>query len=119
MFAAALGKYVVPAVKFKVVGKRWTVRFYTKKKYQKKYPNTLGVCLGWKREIRLPVKPLRPETIVHELTHAYFRELCFVDPDALKRPELEEVFCELVAQFGVDLLIQADKIWTYYQEQCR
>lgn len=110
-------KYVVPPMKLKIVGKSWRVRFYTKKKYAKKYPGTLGVCLGYKRQIRLPTKPLRPETITHELVHAYFSELCFVDTDAVKRKELEEVYCELIANYGTVLLGQAAAIWAFYKRR--
>ena len=100
-----------------MIGKPWTVRFYPKKKFAQKYPGTLGVCLGWKRQIRLPLRGLKEETVAHELTHAMLHEMCVTSTDSLRREELEEVFCEMWAKFGVDMLMLADQIWTEYQRR--
>lgn len=103
-------------MKLFILGKTWDVRTYRKSKFEKKHPGTVGVCLAWKKQIRLLRKNLSKETIAHELTHAYFDELCVGDPTRYKKKDMEEKYCELMAKFGDVLLKQVDEIWLAHRK---
>lgn len=91
-------------VRFKVLGKPWRIRILTKKKYRKKHgKDSVAMCKGWKREIDLSPWGYDLETIVHEVTHAYFYEMA-AKQTVESQTALEEFFCELVARRGDELI---------------
>lgn len=102
-------------MKISILGKTWDIRAYSKRRYERKHPGTVGVCLGWKKQIRFLKKGLSTETIAHELTHAYFDELCVGDPTRLKKRDMEEAYCELLAKYGETLLRQMNEIWAAHR----
>lgn len=90
-------------LKFKILGRTWTLKIYTKRKYQKKCGvDSVACCKGWKRTLCLSPAGFRIETIYHEIFHAYLHEATgglILDVDTL-----EEVMCEVMAKRGAEFL---------------
>lgn len=99
------------AIKFQILGKEWTLRILKRKAYIKKNgQNSVGITHLQKRRIDLHPKGRDLETIVHELLHAYLTELCTGSTD-LEDDQLEEVFAELLAKRGREMLDLADSLY--------
>lgn len=97
--------------KFKIMGKTWTMRLLKRKSYVKKNgTGSVGITHLHKRRIDLRPKGMDLETIVHELVHAYLSEMCTGSSD-LDASQLEEIFSELMAKRGRELLDLADKLY--------
>lgn len=90
--------------KFTILGKKWILKALDKKAYKKKNgKDSVGMTYIHKRKIYVrPGSQLR-ETLVHELVHAYLAELCVYSAD-ITGDALEEVFCDLLAKFGKEIL---------------
>lgn len=94
---------------FFVLGKEWTLRVLSEKYFKKKNGNAAAaVTKVHKRRIELRPKFLDHETIVHELVHAYLYELCIHSTNEMSLNDLEEVFAELMAKRGRELLDKAE-----------
>jgi len=94
-----------------IMGKEWTVRVLSDKYFKKKNGGgAAAVTKVHKRRIELRPKFLDRETIVHELVHAYLYELCIHSTNDMSLADLEEVFAELMAKRGTELLEKADWI---------
>lgn len=91
-------------VSFEILGKRWTLRVLKRRKYARKNGKD-SVALTYMARRRIDLSPFGTdyETIVHELVHCYLTELCASSAD-LDVEELEEVYAELMAKFGRQLL---------------
>lgn len=97
-------------IKFKVLSKDWTLRLLKKKKYKGKYGNdSVAICNVNKRRIDLGTSGHDLETIVHELVHAFLGELCLNSAD-MDDENIEEIFAELMAKRGKELLALADDL---------
>lgn len=95
-------------IKFEILGKEWKLKILKNKRYKKKNgKDSVAITHYWKRQIDVPMLGIDLETIVHELTHAYLTEMCH-DTRALKAEDLEEVYAELMAKRGRELLELAD-----------
>ena len=98
------------STKFRIVGKRWEIRLLSKKKYRKKNGDgSVAITLMHKRRIEVSPKGFDLETILHELVHAYLSELCIWSAN-LEDDNIEEVFAELLAKRGRELLDLGDKL---------
>ena len=98
-------------IEFDVMGKKWVVRVLKHKKYSKKNgEDSLAVTLSWKRRMDITLPGVNLETIVHELTHAYLAEMCVSSCNEITLEDQEEVFAELLAKRGRELLDTADKL---------
>lgn len=103
-------KSLTPKIYFKVLGRRWTIRVLSKKKYVKKNgDDSLAITKCHKRTIDLSPWGKDKETLIHELLHAYLSELCVKSAD-FDTDSLEEVFAELMAKRGRELLSLADRL---------
>lgn len=98
-------------LKFKVLGKPWSLRaYFTNKAYKDKNgKDSVAVTRTHKRRVDLSPRGSDLETIVHELAHVYIYEMC-LGSATLSVDSLEEVFCELIAKRGEELLQLASKI---------
>lgn len=97
-------------IQFKILGKDWTVLLLKKKKYKNKYGNdSVAICHTTKRRIDLGPNGRDLETIVHEMVHAYLAECCTHSAD-LDDDALEEIFAELMAKRGKELLALCDEL---------
>jgi len=98
-----------------VLGHPWTVWFYTKKAFKKKYDNeTYGVAELDDREIFLRVDRLGRETLIHELVHAHVWEMGAAVA-GLDADQMEEVACELIAKYGERIFKIADEVLLAYK----
>lgn len=96
---------------FDVLGKGWTLRVLSEKYFKKKNGNAAAaVTKVHKRRIELRPKFLDHETIVHELTHSYFYEMCLHSTNEMTADDVEEFFAELMAKRGREILDKADWI---------
>lgn len=99
-----MGTGSITQFKFQVLGKSWTLRLMKRKKYAKKNgKDSLAITYIHKRRIDLSPKGRDLETIVHEITHAFFTELCTSSAE-LTRDALEEIFCEIMSKHGATIL---------------
>ena len=97
-------------LQFKVLGKDWTLRALKKKKFKEKHGNHVAVTHPIKRYIDLTPKGINKHTITHELVHAHLTEMG-IDATDISVEDLEEVFCELMAKHGEDLLKTAEDLF--------
>jgi hypothetical protein len=99
-------------VEFKVLNKKWKIRILEKKKYTKRYgEDSVAITLAYRRLIYLHPEGLDLETIVHELVHAFMSELCIKSTNEITPDDLEEIFAELMAKRGKELLQLADELF--------
>ncbi len=94
-----------------MLGKPWKLRVLTEKYYKKKNGNdSAAVTKVHRRRIELRPKFLDRETVVHELVHAFLYEMCIHSTNDLSVGDLEEVFAELMAKRGAELLSTAEQL---------
>lgn len=97
-------------IEFKILDKDWKIRLLGRKKYVKKHGNkSLALAKGWKREIDVHPNGVSVQTLIHELVHAYLNEMCLLSAD-LTVENLEEIFAELMAKRGRELLDLSDEL---------
>jgi hypothetical protein len=98
-------------LEFPVLGKDWTLRVLSEKYFKKKNGDgAAAVTKVHKRRIELRPKFLDSETIIHELTHSYLYELCIHSTNEMTLNDMEEIFAELMAKRGRELLDRAEWI---------
>lgn len=98
-------------VDFKILSKKWKLRVLNKKDYGKKNgKDSLAVTKVHRRRIDLSPKGSDLETIIHELTHAYLYEMCLHSTHEISGDDLEEIFAEMMAKRGKELLKLADSL---------
>lgn len=101
-------------ISFDIVGKQWKMLFLDKKKYRKKWgKDSVGITDFDRRKIYISPRGADKETVVHELVHSYLYEFCTRSCD-LDDANLEEIFCELMAKRGEEILKKADLILAEY-----
>lgn len=99
------------AVSFQVLGKEWLLRVLKKKKYAKKRgKDSVAITIAYKRRIDVHESGTDVETIIHELVHAYFHELCLDSCQEISVGDLEEIYAEMMSKFGREILNLADAI---------
>jgi hypothetical protein len=99
--------------RFQVLGKDWILRLMKRKRYdQKNGSDSVAITTMHKRRIDLGPDGRDLETIVHELVHAYLYELCLRSTNDLSVDDLEEIFAELMAKRGRELLDLADSLFS-------
>jgi hypothetical protein len=97
-------------IQFSILNKKWTLRILKRKKYDRKNgADSVAVTKSHKRQIDLGPDGRDLETIIHELVHGFTYELCIHSAN-LDVDSLEEIFAELMAKHGKDLLDLADKL---------
>jgi len=96
---------VLRSIKFKVIGKTWTLRCLDEKQYNKKEIRANSVAITYVHKRRIDLSPLGTdkESIIHELVHAYLSEMCIYSSE-LDADAMEEFFAELMAKRGQEIL---------------
>lgn len=79
---------------------------YNKKKMR---AGSVAITYVHKRRIDLSPEGIDKESIIHELVHSYLSEICIYSAD-LTVDNLEEVFCELMAKRGQEILDLAETL---------
>lgn len=99
------------SLKFRVIGKPWTIRRLNKRDYYRKKSREGSVAVTYYHKRRIDLSPHGSdlESIVHELVHAYLYELCTYSAD-LTVDAQNEIFCELMAKRGYELLALAESL---------
>lgn len=102
---------------FKVLGKNWRAVMLTKKQYKRKKAraNSTAITFCHKRRIDFQPSGFDRETMLHELVHSYMYEMCIYSTQELSSSDLEEVFAELFAKRGEEMLALADKLVLGFQ----
>jgi hypothetical protein len=103
--------------RFKILGKSWVLRLMKRKRYAKKNGNdSVAITKTHKRRIDLGPNGRDLETLIHELVHAYLSEMCIGTTYEITLNDMEEVFAELMAKRGRELLNLADSLYQRIQE---
>jgi len=98
-------------IKFEILGKKWSLKVFSPQKYTKKHGyDSLAVTIMWKRKIAVHGEGVDKETIIHELVHAYMHEFCLKSTNDISAEDLEEIFCEMMAKWGREILDMADSL---------
>lgn len=101
----------IPNPKFRVLGYWWTVRLLTKRQYHKRNgKDSLACTKAWKRRIDLSPRGMDKETLCHEVVHAFLSEKLIWGLD-LDAAHMEEVYCELLAKRGYEMLKLVDDLF--------
>ncbi len=102
-------------INFEILGKPWILRVLKRKRYTKKNGyDSVAITYRDKRRIDVSRDGADLETVVHELVHAYMTELCTYSAE-LDDDQIEEIFAELLAKRGRELLDLADTIYAEIQ----
>jgi hypothetical protein len=99
-----------------IKGSNWTINLLTRKKYEKKYgadDQSDGTCSKLKKEIDFHQDGFSPQTVRHELLHAFFGESNTYSAN-LDPQQMEELACEIFEQHAIDILKLADEILTKF-----
>lgn len=103
-------------IPFEILGKKWTLRTLKRRKYMSKNgADSVAITECYKRRIDLSPFGQDLETIIHELVHAYLWELCSGTAE-LTTDAQEEIFCELMAKRGQELLTLAGELFQIISE---
>ena len=92
-----------------VLSKKWKVIVRSDRLHERHFPETHGIAILDDREIHVRRSSLAPETLIHELVHAYQYELSFYELQ-LDDDQVEEWFAELLAKYGETILRDAKSI---------
>lgn len=96
-------------INFPVLGKNWRAKVLSKKAFRRKFKaDCVAIQDMDKRKMWFFHTDL--ETVVHELVHSYLHELCVGRAGITDTDALEEVFCEMVAKYGREILDLADQL---------
>jgi len=100
-----------------ILGKTWKVHVMSGDRFIKKIGEELdGITYPSDKRIVLNADGLTLSTMRHELGHAYFESLC-VTPANLTNAQVEEVMCEMFAEYGTVLLAQADELYKLFEDE--
>lgn len=98
-------------IKFRVMGKKWSLKVPPSKRYKKKHgTDSVAMTMCYKRQIDLHPKGTDLETIVHELVHAYAGEMCLKSTNKIKKYDWEEIYAEMLAKRGREILSLAGRL---------
>lgn len=94
-----------------VLGNEWKLKTFSDEGYEKKHgAGTDAVTHLSKSYIHFRKKGLSIKVIIHELVHAYLVEMC-THSAMLDEEQLEEVFADLMAGYGYEILTKAEKVF--------
>jgi hypothetical protein len=95
--------------KLDILGHTWIVYYLTAKVFIKKYSDTsLAIAECDDREIYLRADKITPDTVAHEIAHAYFQEHSAPVMD-LSTDQVEELACDIISKYGRRINDQADQ----------
>lgn len=97
--------------KVKILGRPWKVSVLEGDKFLRRFKEeAAGFTLPDSMEIVIHEDEFNLKTIRHELLHAYYDGLCVSSAD-LTHHQIEEIFCELIAEHGESILKQAKHLY--------
>lgn len=97
------------AVRFKILGHPWECWLLSRREFTKRHgKDTAAVAILQDRKIELSSLDL--EDLKHELTHAYYEELCLRNV-GLSKAQMEEFNCDFMAKYGKRLNAQAEMLF--------
>lgn len=97
---------------FKVFEKEWQLNLLSKKHYHKKYgKDSVAETQSHTRSIDIADEEFLHETIVHELVHVFFSELCIGSCTKMHPDDVEEFAAEVFSKYGKNILALADFLY--------
>lgn len=103
-----------------ILGHRWVLLFMPQAAYDSRHgDDSEGCTMQNTRRIYISEEGASYQTIVHELVHAYMGELCVSTTTRLSKNDLEEIFCELVAKHGKQIIRLARQLERAYRKECK
>lgn len=104
-------------MKIDVLGRDWKISVLDADQFEKRFGSVdAGITTPETKEIVICADDVFVTTIAHELTHAFYDSLC-ISSAHLKRDQIEEVFCELLAVHGETILKMAKGICKALQDK--
>lgn len=101
-----------------IKGANWLIKKLTPRKFKKIHEHSewAAVTLPSKKEIHVNGDTYLPKDIRHELVHAYIEETNTNDVD-MSAYDMEELCCNLFAEFGIDIIKLSDQIITKFKTE--
>lgn len=101
--------------RIKILGHDWEVFFCDGAEYDKiDNDSSLGITIGEAKRIFLRKSTLTKETVIHEICHAYFEEICISSAD-LGSAQFEEVACDMFSKYGAEILDHAKDLIRFFR----
>lgn len=95
-----------------ILGQRWRVKFWGHVQYARHIArDSVAQCHIDDREIHFNMPVITLQTVMHELAHAYVKEMSFVELQ-LDADQWEEFFCELISKHSQAIVDQAKEIYS-------
>lgn len=102
-----------------VCGHRWVLLFVPQAAYEARHgSDSDAITIADNRRIYISEEGASYQTLVHELVHAYLAELCVSTMTRLSKSDLEEIFCELMAKHGKQIIRLARQLERAYKKEC-
>lgn len=99
------------------MNKPWLMVVQTEKQYNKAHgEDSVAITDGEDRLIFISPRARSCETVTHELVHAYLYEMCTHSAD-LNKDAMEEIFAELMARRGEELITLAKDLMAEIKER--
>ena len=100
-----------------IMGAKWKAFFVEEEKYIRTWgDDTEAHTLPSKKELYFNNAEITRKTIIHELCHAHYEEMC-VGSASLTKNQQEEVFCELFSEHGDKILRLARRLYKEFKEE--
>ena len=98
-----------------IKGANWLIKKLTPRKFKKVHHESwAAVTLPETKEIHINGDTYLPKDIRHELVHAFVEETNTNDVD-MSAYDMEELCCNLFAEFGIDIIKLTDQIITKFK----
>lgn len=102
-----------------IKGLTWKLSVQRDEEYIKHHGgDSEGITVGSQRHIYIKESALYLEVVLHELGHAYFQS-CLTYTANLNEEDIEEVFCEIIANHGSQMVTDARRYTKYLKEIIR
>jgi hypothetical protein len=101
-------------ITMQIKGANWIIRVLSSVKYEKIHgSDSYGITIILDRRIDINKRHLTPNTVRHELFHAFMSE-CNTESANLDTEQLEELAASIVADFAIDLIQKTDTIMEFF-----
>lgn len=98
-------------LKLKIFDSEWKIYLFSEEKYVTEWSDADAAhTIPSTHEIYFNEEELDRETVIHELTHAFYAELC-TSSASLTGDQVEEVMCDLVGKHGDKILRLGRKLF--------
>jgi hypothetical protein len=96
--------------RIQIQGVTWKCIVFENEEFVKRLgEGIVGLCDHARKQIFFTEDDLDLETVVHEMVHAYYSQLCTSSAN-LTHDQIEEIFCEMFAKHGALILRQSRNI---------